>query len=344
MEPGEHKARQKTQTILRILHEAGQPMGASRIARELCQHGFLQSERMVRNYLEQLDQLGLTENRGRAGRAITRRGIAELSRVPVVEKLGFVAARADTLAYQMSFDLPRQSGTLIANVSLVPVVSLQPVLDEFERVLEWKLGFGDQVAYALPGETLGGQQVPEGYLGIATICSLTMNGIFLKAGIPTTSVFGGLLEIENGNPIRFTQIIRYDGTTIDPLEIFIQGGMTSVSKAVRTDRGCVGAGFREVPSAARPHVMELREQLEAIGLGGILYVGAPNQPVFDIPVSHGRTGVVVLAGLNPIAAVHERGFFTRNHAMCTLIDRREMVHYSYLRKRLLPLQGARSKT
>ena len=33
----------------------------------------------------------------------------------------------------------------------------------------------------------------------------------------------------------------------------------------------------------------------------------PNQPLFDIPVAEGRTGMIVVGGLNPVAALHEAG-------------------------------------
>ena len=47
--------------------------------------------------------------------------------------------------------------------------------------------------------------------------SITLNGVLLKHGIPTTSSFGGLLELREGRAIRFVEMIHYDGTSIDPL-------------------------------------------------------------------------------------------------------------------------------
>jgi len=42
-------------------------------------------------------------------------------------------------------------------------------------------------------------------------CSVTINGIFLKAGIPVTSRFGGVVEIVDGKPERFISLISYEG-------------------------------------------------------------------------------------------------------------------------------------
>ena len=40
-------------------------------------------------------------------------------------------------------------------------------------------------------------------------------------------------------------------------------------------------------------------------MSGILAIGNPNQPLLDIPVAEGCTGMVIVAGLNPIAALRE---------------------------------------
>lgn len=324
----------KLAPILRVLDEANRPLGASRIARVLAQQGILLSERMVRVHLHQLDGLGWTENRGRPGRTITARGRAELQNSPAVEKVGFVVARADTLAHQMTFDLAKRTGSLVLNVSFVPVERLREALDEIEAVYAAGLATGEWVAFARGGETFAGQTVPERYVLIGTVCSLAINGVFLKAGIPMTSVFGGLLEFDNGHPTRFLQIIRYDGTTLDPLEIFIRGVMTSVGSVVRSGRGVIGVGFREIPSSARNEALDLRDALEQAGLGAVQLIGDASHPVLDVPVAHGRTGIVLRAGLNAIAAVEERGIPTRNMAMCTLADWSSLIHYRELRRHL----------
>jgi len=56
---------------------------------------------------------------------------------------------------------------------------------------------------------------PDEY-AVATICSVNVNGVLLAEGIPTTNRFGGLLQFIGGWLARFTQIINYDGTTLDP--------------------------------------------------------------------------------------------------------------------------------
>ena len=128
-----------------------------------------------------------------------------------------------------------------------------------------------------------------------------------------------LLEIRNGRPHRFTQIINYDGTSIDPLEIFIRGKMTDVRRVVNTGGGIVGASFREIPTAAINEVERINTELEQTGLGAVLIIGRPNQQVLDVPVMQGRTGMIVMPGLNAVAAVEESGVSTINWAMKTMI-------------------------
>lgn len=86
--------------------------------------------------------------------------------------------------------------------------------------------------------------------------------------------------------------------------------MTSVSEAVQTGRGRIGASFREIPAVALPQVRRLVRQLESIGLGAVLMVGRPNQPLLDIPVVEGRAGIQ-----------------TENLAMGALYDFSRLVSY-----------------
>ena len=198
-------------------------------------------------------------------------------------------------------------------------------------VFEKNLGMGQYLIVASGGGKIGDFEIPKGKVAIGTICSVIINGILIHGGIPVTSKFGGLLEIYQGTPYRFTEIIHYDGSSLDPLEIFIKGKMTNVTGAVQKGIGHIGASFREIPSAAIPQVRKLVKQLEAIGLGAIIAVGKPNQPLLDIPVGEGRAGIIVAGGLNPMAAVEESGIPTENLAMGALLDFSELIPFNDLK-------------
>jgi repressor of nif and glnA expression len=134
--------------------------------------------------------------------------------------------------------------------------------------------------------------------------------------------------------MRFAEFINYDGTTLDPLEIFIRSVMTDYWGATRTGNGLIGASFREVPADSRDHVLDLGRKMDKLGLGGLFLIGWPGQALLRIPVSEGRLGVVVVGGLNPVAILVERGVHVRRTgALHGLIDYERLFHYDELPER-----------
>jgi hypothetical protein len=293
---------------LRVLRELDGPAGAARIMRKLGSTGVDLQPRTIRFYLMQLDSEGMTRIVSRRqGREITNRGIEELDHSNVTEKVGFIAAKVDTLGYRMSFNNALASGTIIANMTIVDKRVISMALREMEHVFDARIGMGRLMCVLEPGQRLGRSLVPDGAMGIGTVCSVTANGILLNEGIPVTSRFGGLIEMCEGEAVRFVELIEYRGTTLDPLEAFIRAGMTSVRDCARTGSGLIGASFREVPAAAVDEIRGISKAMGKCGLGGVLSVGDPSRPLLDIPVAEGRAGMIVVGGLNPIAAAHEAG-------------------------------------
>jgi repressor of nif and glnA expression len=94
--------------------------------------------------------------------------------------------------------------------------------------------------------------------------------------------------------------------------------MTRVRDVVRQGNGVICASFREIPAAAVDDVAQLSRDLRGQGIGGIVAIGRPNQPLFGIPVSDGHAGLVVVGGLNPIAAVREAGYSVRIRSLAGL--------------------------
>lgn len=322
----------KIVSILNILHQAGRPLGGTRIAQKLQEFGYDLSQRTVRYYLKRMDRDGLTQNLGKRGRKITPKGEEELNNSFVIDKVGFVASKIDALTYQMNFSHRKLQGKIILNVSTFNRGELPKAIHHIQSTFRAGLGMGRFLVIGFPGEKMGDLTIEEGKVAIGTVCSVTLNGVLLKEGIHTTSRFGGLLELFKGRPLRFTEIINYDGSSLDPLEIFIKGGMTSVREAVLTGNGKIGASFREVPSVAIQKVEKIRKKLDKIGLGGILIIGKPNRPLLDIPVSEGRVGMIVTGGLNPLAAVEESGIDTENIAMKTLFEFDRLMPFWELKK------------
>ena len=326
------KRTQKQSTaILRVLKDAKKPIGGTRIAKSLNQYGFNLSQRTVRWYLGFTDKAGLTKNFGKSGRMITKAGLEELSKSFVIDKIGLIASKIDELSYKMDFSINSLKGNVILNISTIHTEDYKKSLKQMLLIFKKNLGLGQFVTIGKPGSEIANFSVPKNRTAIGTICSVTVNGILLNAGIPVTSRFGGLLEIRNGEPIRFTQIINYDGSTLDPLEIFIKGKMTSVIKTAQTGNGIIGASLREIPAVAIPEAYKIKKKLDKIGLNGILMIGNPGQPLLDIPIAEGKAGIIVTGGLNPLAAAEESGIETDNVAMGTLFNFNKLTHVSQVK-------------
>ncbi len=316
--------------ILRILRDATEPIGSAAIAEELEAFGYELSGRTIRLYLQEMEHDGLVTpaRRGRdGGRTITEKGYEEIHNALVSDRVGFMASKVDELACKTTFDPVTRKGLIVLNLTTIDAINLTPAVREMIRVFDAGMGMGQFVAFARGGERLGSFYVPPGKIGIGTVCSVTINGILLTARIPAVSCFGGVLEINDRTPVRFTDVIYYNGTSLDPLEIFIKGGLTSVRNVARTGHGSIGASLREIPTASLAETKRIRDQLEEIGLGGILLLGKPNQSILEFPIEEGRTGMIVTGGLNPTAAIEEAGIPTQNFALSTLIEFEKLIHY-----------------
>lgn len=311
--------------ILSILDRAQRPMGSIQIKRELPSFGLELSERTIRYHLKILDERGWTKNLGKSGRIITEKGKEELQATFVSERVGFVITKIETFSFLTNFDIESMKGRVILNVSFFPEKRYREVLGHLHRVFRSPFVMSDRVIFEEGGGKIGEIYVPKGYFGLGTICSITINGILLKKGIPVASKFGGIVEVEKGVPLRFLSLISYEGTTLDPLEVFIKSKMTNVRGALR-GRGKILGSLREIPSVAMGEVKELKEQLKKKGIGGILEIGKPSQPLLGVPINVDRVGMLVLGGLNPAAYLEEVGIPTENIAMATVFE------YSELRK------------
>lgn len=324
----------KKLAILGILRGSARPLTGLKITRALEDSGHEISERTVRFYLQILDEEGLTEAIGKRGRVLTPRGRSELEGASVLKRVGYMSARIDQLTFQMDFDLALRSGSVVVNIALVSMDLLRQYARDICSVFEHGFAMGTLVGLVPSGQRVGEAVVPPGQVGFCTVCSITLNGVLLKHGVPTRSLFSGLLQMRNWEAEGFCEVINYDGTTIDPLELFIRGRMTNYTGAVNTGTGKIGAGFREVPAASYELVMGLTEKLKRIGLGGFLKVGRPSQPLLNIPVNEGCSGAIVIGGLNPVARLEEAGVSVMSYALAGLKEYNSLFHFDELEQRL----------
>ena len=315
----------KVLSILRVLSDYQEPLGSTIIARRLKDHGVYLSERAVRYHLKLMDERGLTRLVGRDGRLITDMGIEELGSALVGDKVGYAISRIEMLAFRTDFDLDKRTGSVPVNISFFPKGKFDKALQTMKTAFTAGLCVSDLVAVAHEGERLGELTVPEGKIGLATVCSIVLNGALLKAGVPMDSRFGGILQIRNHQPLRFVELIHYAGSSLDPSEVFIRARMTSVRNAAKSGEGKILANFREIPAICRPIAEEVIAKLKEAGLGGPMAVGKTSEQVCEIPVELNRIGMVLLGGLNPIAAAEETGIEADNLSMSTVMEYQDLI-------------------
>jgi len=317
----------KTIAIMRILRDSPEPLGARVIAQSLKDQGVELGERAVRYHLKLMDERGFTESMGRDGRLITQLGREELESALVRDKVGFVASRIELLAYQTDFDIDKRQGKVPVNVSFFPEKQFKKAIEIMKRVFQAGICVSDLVTLARQGEKLGGIIVPQGKIGLATVCSVIINGALLKAGIPMGSKFGGILQIKNHKPLRFVELIQYSGSSLDPSEIYIASKMTSVGQVARKGEGRILANFREIPAICQPGAEKVVAVLKEADLGGVLMMGEVSKSVCEVPVELNKVGMVLTGGLNSVAAAVESGIQVENHAMGTVMEYQDLVKF-----------------
>ena len=313
--------------ILKILSDCDEPLGARVIARRLQDHGIYLSERAVRYHLKLMDERGLTRLVSRDGRLITELGAEELSNALVRDKVGFALPRIELLAFRTNFDWEKRTGVIPVNVSFFPAAKFDRALQAMKPVFAAGICVSDLIAIAPEGEQLGELTVPAGKIGLATVCSIVINGTLLKAGVPMDSRFGGILQVRNHKPLRFVELIHYAGSSLDPSEVFIRARMTSVRNAARTGNGKILANFREIPALCRPVAEEVVAKLKEANLGGLIVMGNTSEPVCEMPVELNRIGMILIGGLNPVAAAEEAGIEAENYAMSTVMEYQKLTSY-----------------
>jgi len=274
-----------------------------------------------------MDERGFTQSVGRDGRLITQSGLEELESALVSDKVGFMASKIEILAYQTDFDIDNRRGKVPVNISFFPEERFKQAIEAMKDTFQAGICASELVAIARQGERLAGIIVPQGKVGLATICSIIINGALLKAGIPMDSKFGGILQIKNHKPLRFVELIRYSGSSLDPSEIFITNKMTSVGRVARDGEGRILANFREIPAPCQPTAEKVIAGLRQAGLGGLIMIGEVSKSVCEVPVEVNKVGMILVGGLNPVAAAVESGIEVENRAMSAVMEYQDLIKF-----------------
>jgi repressor of nif and glnA expression len=303
----ENESTRKEIEMLRILSEFDSPVGSTLLKRELRKRGFLLSERTIRYHLLLLETKGFVKGHRRRGRTITSEGLEELSRALASQRLGFTTTRFMSLAYSTTYDPTIDSGTVVANVSILDKRLHEKTLETVSALHKMNLLSAPYIKLLDENEEFCNISVPEEKIALFTVCNLTIDGILIHSGIPLSFECGGLVQIVNRKPIRFAEIVSYEGTTIPPLDVFVYKKMTSIRRILRTGSGMLLATLREIPAEAREKTAKILDNQKKKGWGGILVLGEPNEPILGVPVGMDRFGICMVGGIVPAAAMVEEG-------------------------------------
>ncbi|MFZ3058829.1 MAG: NrpR regulatory domain-containing protein [Candidatus Methanoperedens sp.] len=306
--------------ILRIIRESHTPIGARLIADRLYSRGYAIGERAVRYHLRILDERGFTKRLGYDGRVITGRGIDELSNALVRDRVGFIISKIERLMCDTTFDPLTKQGSVIINMSVIDKNDFDKTMEILKNVIHTGYPFSPYVKLIDEGTFISDIEIPEGKTGIATMCSMTIDGILLKNGISVNPKYGGILKVKSNKPLCFEDIIAYSGTSIDPMRIFISKKMTRVLDTVNTGSGKLLANLREIPEQALAEAKEVLGSVVDARIGGIAEIGEPGKSVLNVAVDPGKVGVVIYAGTNMTAAVSEMGIRVTTYPISTVID------------------------
>ena len=289
--------------ILRILKEHPEPVGAKRLSEILAERGFVLTDRAVQYYLRYLDEMGFTRKVGNTGRILTGEGVAETESALVGERIGFIISKLERLAFRSTFDPVTGTGDVAYNLSFVPEDEASGVARSFEKVA--KAGYSFFPSYKILDRD---PRIPGGQVGVLSLCSITIDGVFQRSGIPVTMAYGGRLAFEGRAVKGFLDLIGYRGTTIDPLQIFVSAGLTSIREVVATGTGVALANVREVPVPALDRVRELLSQMG--GWGFSPPAGMGNQ-IFNTPHTPHHVSIISYSGMNMVGHGVEEGYRIR---------------------------------
>jgi len=306
--------------ILKIIHESHTPVGARLIADRMNLQGYDIGERAVRYHLRILDERQLTKRIGYDGRIITNRGLNEIDNALVGDRVGFIITKIERLMLATTFDLETKQGNVIINISVIDKNDFDNTMNIIRQVIHNGYPFSPYIKLLEEGTVFSDIEVMEGKIGIATMCSITIDGILSKNGIPSDPKYGGLLEVKDNMPVCFKDVIVYSGTTIDPMRIFIKKKMTRVLDTVNTGSGKLLANLREIPGSALSRAEEVLDLVAKARIGGIARIGTPGESVLNSVVGAGKAGIVVYAGTNVMAAVSEIGIKVATYPISAVID------------------------
>jgi repressor of nif and glnA expression len=237
-----------------------------------------------------------------------------------MQPLVFTLSRIDNLMHQVSFDPVEMKGKIITNTSIVEKERLQETLAVFSDAIQAGLSVSPLIRLMEEGR----------FVRIKTACSLTICGVLLKKGIPVRPKGGGLVEVIGREPTRFTDMLMYWATTVDPIDLLTAQGLSDIAAMMRTGNGRILGNLHEAPMLARERIEEVLDMLSGAEFAGVLELGEPNMDVLGVFVERDHVGIALVGGTNLVAAAQEIGIKIKHESISDLTEVSEMKHIEEL--------------
>lgn len=282
--------------ILRILAKQDKPIGSKLIADELKEKGFNLGERAVRYHMQILDEKGYTKRKGYSGRVITDLGSEKLEKGLIYDQVDFIYSKFEEMIYLTDFLYMDKIGNVVVNTS---TIYNKESIDIMKEIFESGLCVSPYINI--------NEDEYSGEIEVTTICGTTIDGVLLNNGIASQPQYGGLLKIEDYRPMNFTEIISYKKTSLTPLDAFSNSSLTSVLDVITKGTGLIPANFRLIPGIAKDRTVEIINELNRIGIGGVIGISEEGKDLLGLPVPDGMVGIAIIGGITPFCAIKELG-------------------------------------
>jgi len=216
-----------------------------------------------------------------------------------------VLSKMLSMIHRVDYSIENERGNVLINTGYVDKKYEDEVLDILKECFKSKTLISDRIGF----------EIKRDLLIINTLCSSTIDGILIKCGVPVMPYYGGILEIAKN---RFIDMIAYEGTSLDPHEVFfnkVDGKNTILS------------GVRKVPMAAQEDLINIVNEL---GWTGLHKIGKPNNDICGVKVEKNMLGFVSFGGVNPFAIIKNNNIPIKILALHDIKEYSELIHLKEL--------------
>jgi len=311
--------------ILRLLYFSESPKNSIELAKFLKNRGIDVDPRTVRYHLSHLEEKGFIKRLGRKGVKLTERGVNEVRRLLVYERIGIPSIEIEKLIIKSDYDINKNKGKVIVNAIMVPKDKYDLVAPLLLDISKTNVITSPLLAILDEEDSIWHFEVKEGHVGILGISSRTYDIIFQKNGICLQSTATGLYQLENNTPKGFVEIISHLGTTISPGELLIRGGYTSVHKVASTGSGYVTAAIKTFSSFLYEDTLKILEKLKKNSIDGIAEHSCiiPENKRLNV-MDKNKGYIIVYGGANYFAPLVETGISKKLEIARDLYDIQKM--------------------